>query len=85
MLLGAVFQVLALLRAEGDARRNTEIAAAIYPAIVLAGLLFNATKPALDAPVFLAVSMLLGVLLVLATTRLGRAAGISAGWCCSRW
>ena len=79
LLLGAVFQVLALLRAQGDARRNTEIAAAIYPAIVLAGLLFNAPKPALDAPVFLAVSMLLGVLLVLATTRLASGGGYLCG------
>ncbi len=78
LLLGSGFQWLALMRASGPARRSSDLAAAVYPAVVLTGLLFGAQKPALDAPVFLAVSMLLGLLLVLATTGSSRAAVISA-------
>ena len=93
LLLGAAFQALAMMRASGPARRSSDVAAAVYPAVVLAGLLFGAQKPALDAPVFLAVSMLLGLLLVLATTRLASGGGYLAGmvllavvntaWCAS--
>ena len=79
LLLGAAFQALAMMRASGPARRSSDVAAAVYPAVVLAGLLFGAQKPALEAPVFLAVSMLLGLLLVLATTRLASGGGYLAG------
>jgi uncharacterized membrane protein len=79
LLLGAVFQALAMARASGPARRASDLAAGVYPAVVLAGLLLGAQKPALEAPVFLAVSMLLGLLLVLATTRLASGVGYLAG------
>jgi uncharacterized membrane protein len=79
LLLGSAFQWLALMRASGPERRSSDIAAAAYPAVVLVGLLFGAQKPALEAPVFLAVSMLLGLLLVLATTRLESGGGYLGG------
>ena len=70
-----------------------DLAAALYPTVVLTGLLFGAHKPALDAPVFLAVSMLLGLLLVLAVTRLESGGGylggmillavVNTAWCVS--
>ena len=79
LLLGAVFQALALLRTDERARRYGELAAALYAAIVLVGLLFTPTGAPLEAPLFLLVSMLLGVLFVLPATRLGEGAGYLAG------
>jgi hypothetical protein len=79
LLLGAAFSAQALMRASGPARRSSELGAAIYPAIVLVGLLFDAPQASLEAPMVLAVSMLLGLLIVLATTRLESGAGYLGG------
>jgi hypothetical protein len=79
LLLGAAFSAQALLRASGPARRASDVAAAVYPAIVLVGLLSDAPQESLEAPMVLAVSMLLGLLIVLATTRLESGGGYLAG------
>jgi uncharacterized membrane protein len=79
LLLGAALQALAVARRAEGARRWCERAAAAYPSVVLLGLMVDAGRPWVGPRLFLALTVLLALLLVLAATRLGSAAAYLLG------
>jgi uncharacterized membrane protein len=70
LAVALVFQALALLRRRGPVGREAEIAASVFPSLLLIGLLLDASNAYLSAGFFLAVALLLAALVALSATRL---------------
>lgn len=73
----AALQAVPLLGIRGEARRHADLAAAIFPLLLLAGLAFSPFTPSLAPLPALGSAVLVGLLALTAATRLGHGAWVA--------